>query len=53
MEDLKIVDAHHHLWDLDAHYHPFLTDAIVAEFNRADQERLFADNAIRFCRFEC
>ena len=23
---MKIVDAHHHLWDLSANYHPWLCD---------------------------
>lgn len=26
MTDLKIVDSHHHLWDLDANYYPWLSD---------------------------
>ena len=25
--DLEITDAHHHLWDLEAHYYPWLTDS--------------------------
>ena len=26
LEDLQIVDAHHHLWDLKRNYYPWLTD---------------------------
>ena len=36
MEGLKIVDAHHHLWDLDALDYPFLTDAISPDFFLGD-----------------
>lgn len=25
--DLEITDPHHHLWDLEAHYYPWLTDS--------------------------
>jgi predicted TIM-barrel fold metal-dependent hydrolase len=28
IEDLEIVDCHHHLWDLTANYYPWLTDRI-------------------------
>jgi predicted TIM-barrel fold metal-dependent hydrolase len=28
----KVVDAHHHLWDLDALYYPWLTDHISTNF---------------------
>jgi predicted TIM-barrel fold metal-dependent hydrolase len=26
MDDFPIIDPHHHLWDLDKHYYPWLTD---------------------------
>ncbi|MEJ0069547.1 MAG: hypothetical protein WDO24_13355 [Pseudomonadota bacterium] len=26
MDELPIVDAHHHLWDLGRHHYPWLTD---------------------------
>ena len=29
LEGLRIVDAHHHLWDLSANYYPWLTDRIT------------------------
>lgn len=29
IKELKIIDAHHHLWDLEAHYYPWLTDQIT------------------------
>ena len=32
MDDLKVVDAHHHLWDLDQLHYPFLTDAVSEDF---------------------
>ena len=28
----RIIDAHHHLWDLDRIYYPWLTDEIVPDF---------------------
>lgn len=28
MTDLRIIDAHHHLWDLDLHYYPWLSDGV-------------------------
>jgi predicted TIM-barrel fold metal-dependent hydrolase len=28
LNNLEITDAHHHLWDLDAHVYPWLTDSI-------------------------
>ena len=27
-EDIEIVDAHHHFWDLNKNYYPFLSDKI-------------------------
>ncbi len=32
MDEVKVVDAHHHLWDLDALHYPFLTDAVADDF---------------------
>lgn len=29
LEDLDIVDCHHHLWDLSANYYPWLTDQVT------------------------
>lgn len=29
IKDLKIIDAHHHLWDLEANYYPWLTDQVT------------------------
>lgn len=28
LDGLEIVDCHHHLWDLQANYYPWLTDRI-------------------------
>lgn len=28
MEDLRIIDAHHHLWDLEKNYYPWLPDDV-------------------------
>ncbi len=36
MDDIEIVDAHHHLWDLDGLYHPFLTDEPKEDFFLGD-----------------
>lgn len=32
MRPPRIIDAHHHLWDLDRIYYPWLTDEIVPDF---------------------
>ena len=40
MPDLKIVDAHHHFWDLDALYYPWLSDRIVSDFPMGEYEGL-------------
>jgi len=29
MTDIPIIDAHHHLWDLNENYYPWLTDRIT------------------------
>ena len=31
-KDIKILDAHHHFWDLDKNYYPFLSDKIDNDF---------------------
>ena len=31
-KDIKILDAHHHFWDLDKNYYPFLSDKIENDF---------------------
>lgn len=36
MEDLAIVDAHHHFWDLDRNYHPWLCDEPLIESRHGD-----------------
>jgi predicted TIM-barrel fold metal-dependent hydrolase len=28
MNDTPIIDAHHHLYDLDEHYYPWLQDGV-------------------------
>ena len=32
----RIVDAHHHLWDLTKNYHPWLCDATPIPFRYGD-----------------
>lgn len=36
MSDIEIVDAHHHFWDLDALYYPWLTDQRIQSFPFGD-----------------
>ena len=31
-EDIEIIDAHHHFWDLNQNYYPFLSDKIDENF---------------------
>ena len=31
-ENIEIVDSHHHFWDLDKNYYPFLCDNIDTVF---------------------
>lgn len=38
MTNLEIVDAHHHFWDLDALYYPWLTDRVVQDYPLGDYE---------------
>ena len=35
-KDIKILDAHHHFWDLDKNYYPFLSDKIDNDFFLGD-----------------
>ena len=30
--DIKIIDAHHHFWNLNTNYYPFLSDEIDTNF---------------------
>jgi predicted TIM-barrel fold metal-dependent hydrolase len=49
MTTMRIVDAHHHLWDLDKIYYPWLSDRIRAvvfgDYARIRQNYLLADFA--------
>ncbi len=36
LDDIEIVDAHHHLWDLQALHYPFLTDSVNEAFFLGD-----------------
>lgn len=40
MTDLAIVDSHHHLWDLDRNYYPWLADKPEAHFFLGDYRAL-------------
>lgn len=40
MDDIAIVDPHHHLWDLDTNYYPFLSDKPEANFFLGDYSAL-------------
>ena len=40
MRPPRIIDAHHHLWDLDRIYYPWLTDQIVPDFLFGDYARI-------------
>ena len=31
-QNIEIVDSHHHFWDLDKNYYPFLCDKIDTDF---------------------
>ena len=39
-DDLPIIDAHHHFWDLNNNYYPFLTDKIDKNFFLGDYTKL-------------
>ena len=36
----RIVDAHHHLWDLSKNYHPWLCDATPIPFRYGDYKAI-------------
>ncbi len=38
--DIPIVDAHHHFWDLDRNYHPWLRDEPMIPFRYGDYSAL-------------
>ena len=40
MRPPRIIDAHHHLWDLDIIYYPWLTDEIVPDFLFGDYAKI-------------
>ena len=40
MRPPRIIDAHHHLWDLDRVYYPWLTDEIQPNFLFGDYARI-------------
>jgi len=42
-DDIPIVDAHHHLWDLEALHYPFLDDAVEADFFLGDYASIRRD----------
>ena len=37
-EDIEIIDAHHHFWDLNQNYYPFLSNKIDENFFLGDYE---------------
>ena len=39
-EDIEIIDAHHHLWDLDQGHYPFLADQPEPDFFLGDYSAL-------------
>ncbi|MFM0018509.1 amidohydrolase family protein [Paraburkholderia azotifigens] len=41
--DLPIVDAHHHFWDLERNYHPWLRDVPRIPFRYGDYEAICHD----------
>ena len=46
-EDIEIIDAHHHFWDLNKNYYPFLSDKIDSDFflgNYVIPSDFFSDN---------
>jgi predicted TIM-barrel fold metal-dependent hydrolase len=40
MRPPRIIDAHHHLWDLDRVYYPWLTDQVVPDFLFGDYAKI-------------
>ena len=41
-EDLPVIDAHHHIWDLQRNHHPWLADEPPAAFAMAIAVRCVA-----------
>ena len=39
-QNIPIIDAHHHFWDLDKNYYPFLTDHYEENFFLGDYSNL-------------
>ena len=39
-QDIEIVDSHHHFWDLDKNYYPFLSDKIDPDFFLGNYEMI-------------
>ena len=37
-DDIEIIDAHHHFWDLNQNYYPFLSNKIDENFFLGDYE---------------
>ena len=37
--DFAVVDAHHHFWDLERNYHPWLCDEPMIPFRYGDIEK--------------
>ena len=38
--NIPIIDAHHHFWDLDKNYYPFLSDHYEENFFLGDYNNL-------------
>ena len=39
-QNIPIIDAHHHFWDLDKNYYPFLADHYEENFFLGDYSNL-------------
>ena len=39
-ENIEILDSHHHFWDLDKNYYPFLSDKIDPDFFLGNYEMI-------------
>ena len=39
-KDIEIIDAHHHLWNLNQNYYPFLSDKIDKDFFLGDYSKI-------------
>ena len=55
-EDLPIVDAHHHFWDIERNNHPWLREiysgfkTITTDLEPRERLKLFHDNAVALYR---